>query len=185
MQHHHLKREPFLDICLAFIDIAQLPAGDMTEIGERGVNVSGGQKQRISLARAVYRDADVYILDDILSAVDVHVGQHLLDHCVCGALQVLCQLTVLSLSFALPLTFCCPCHSTVLPLSFHCLSLSYHCPFTVLSLLFLQSKTRLFATNQLHTLPMADHVVVLEAGRIIEQVKRDSLPTRAASPSKA
>ncbi|KAF9193533.1 hypothetical protein BGZ51_003088 [Haplosporangium sp. Z 767] len=58
-------------------DIEMLPAGDMTEIGERGINLSGGQKQRVSLARATYQDADIYLLDDPLSAVDAHVDQHL------------------------------------------------------------------------------------------------------------
>jgi len=53
-----------------------MPAGDMTEIGERGVNLSGGQKQRISIARALYSNCDVYILDDPLSAVDAHVGKY-------------------------------------------------------------------------------------------------------------
>ncbi|KAF9971168.1 Multidrug resistance-associated protein 1, partial [Modicella reniformis] len=58
-------------------DIAILPAGDMTEIGERGINLSGGQKQRVSLARAAYANADIYLLDDPLSAVDAHVDKHL------------------------------------------------------------------------------------------------------------
>ncbi|KAG0369091.1 hypothetical protein BGZ54_000347 [Gamsiella multidivaricata] len=58
-------------------DIDMLPAGDSTEIGERGINLSGGQKQRVSLARAAYQDADIYLLDDPLSAVDAHVDQHL------------------------------------------------------------------------------------------------------------
>ncbi|KAG0279334.1 hypothetical protein BGZ97_009593, partial [Linnemannia gamsii] len=53
-------------------DIEMLPAGDQTEIGERGINLSGGQKQRVSLARAAYQDADIYLLDDPLSAVDAH-----------------------------------------------------------------------------------------------------------------
>ncbi|KAF9150200.1 Canalicular multispecific organic anion transporter 2 [Linnemannia schmuckeri] len=61
-------------------DLAILPAGDMTEIGERGINLSGGQKQRVSLARAAYDDADIYLLDDPLSAVDAHVDRHLWDH---------------------------------------------------------------------------------------------------------
>ncbi|CAI7913508.1 unnamed protein product [Closterium sp. NIES-54] len=52
-----------------------LPGGDLTEIGERGVNVSGGQKQRISIARAVYSDADVFLFDDPLSALDAHVAK--------------------------------------------------------------------------------------------------------------
>lgn len=61
-------------------DLAILPAGDMTEIGERGINLSGGQKQRVSLARAAYDNADIYLLDDPLSAVDAHVDRHLWDH---------------------------------------------------------------------------------------------------------
>ena len=63
-----------------------LPGGVNTEIGEKGINLSGGQKQRISLARAVYADADFYIMDDPLSAVDVHVGRHIFDHCISGML---------------------------------------------------------------------------------------------------
>ncbi|CAO3570447.1 unnamed protein product [Mortierella alpina] len=58
-------------------DLEILSAGDLTEIGERGINLSGGQKQRVSLARAAYLDADIYLLDDPLSAVDAHVDQHL------------------------------------------------------------------------------------------------------------
>ncbi|KAF9946186.1 Multidrug resistance-associated protein 1, partial [Mortierella alpina] len=58
-------------------DLEMLPAGDQTEIGEKGINLSGGQKQRVSLARAAYQDADVYLLDDPLSAVDAHVDRHL------------------------------------------------------------------------------------------------------------
>ncbi|KAG0212130.1 Multidrug resistance-associated protein 1, partial [Mortierella sp. NVP41] len=63
-------------------DIAMLPAGDQTEIGERGINLSGGQKQRVSLARAAYQDADVYLFDDPLSAVDAHVDQHLWENLI-------------------------------------------------------------------------------------------------------
>lgn len=58
-------------------DLEILAAGDQTEIGERGINLSGGQKQRISLARAAYLDADIYLLDDPLSAIDAHMDQHL------------------------------------------------------------------------------------------------------------
>ena len=56
-----------------------MQSGDATEIGERGVNLSGGQRQRLALARALYRSADVYLLDDPLSAVDSHVGRQIMD----------------------------------------------------------------------------------------------------------
>ncbi|BFI05489.1 protein MpABCC2 [Marchantia polymorpha subsp. ruderalis] len=68
-------------------DLAQLPHGDATEIGEKGINLSGGQKQRIQLARAVYEDADLYFLDDPLSAVDAHTGAFLFRECILGALK--------------------------------------------------------------------------------------------------
>ncbi|KAK9321278.1 P-loop containing nucleoside triphosphate hydrolase protein [Lipomyces orientalis] len=73
--------------CALEHDISVLPAGDMTEIGERGINISGGQKSRISLARAAYFGSDIIILDDVLSAVDPHVGRHLVDNCICGLLD--------------------------------------------------------------------------------------------------
>ncbi|XP_070780875.1 multidrug resistance-associated protein 1-like [Enoplosus armatus] len=71
-----------LEACALLPDLDILPAGDSTEIGEKGLNLSGGQKQRISLARAVYRKSDVYLLDDPLSAVDAHVGQHIFDRVI-------------------------------------------------------------------------------------------------------
>lgn len=66
-----------LRACALDKDIESFPHGDLTEIGERGMNMSGGQKQRMQLARAVYRDADVYLLDDPLSAVDAHTAASL------------------------------------------------------------------------------------------------------------
>ncbi|KAG0093570.1 Multidrug resistance-associated protein 1 [Podila epicladia] len=69
--------ERVIDVCCLAQDIEILPARDQTEIGERGINLSGGQKQRVSLARAAYQNADIYLLDDPLSAVDAHVEQHL------------------------------------------------------------------------------------------------------------
>uniref|UniRef100_A0A672TVD4 ATP binding cassette subfamily C member 6 n=1 Tax=Strigops habroptila TaxID=2489341 RepID=A0A672TVD4_STRHB len=76
---HRQYYELVLESCALLPDLEQLPNGDQTEIGERGVNISGGQKQRVSLARAVYSNADLYLLDDPLSAVDVHVGKHLFE----------------------------------------------------------------------------------------------------------
>ena len=65
--------------CALAVDLKTLPDGDATEIGERGVNLSGGQRQRLGLARALYRTADTYLLDDPLSAVDAHVGAHIMN----------------------------------------------------------------------------------------------------------
>lgn len=65
--------------CALLEDFSVLPDGDETEVGERGISLSGGQKSRLTLARAVYARADVYLLDDCLSAVDQHVGRHLID----------------------------------------------------------------------------------------------------------
>lgn len=64
-----------------------LPNGDSTEIGERGITVSGGQKQRMNIARAIYFDADIVLMDDPLSAVDAHVGRHIMDNAICGLLK--------------------------------------------------------------------------------------------------
>ncbi|KAM9843269.1 multidrug resistance-associated protein 1 [Aulostomus maculatus] len=71
-----------VDACALQVDLEILPAGDATEIGEKGVNLSGGQKQRVSLARAVHCDRTVYLLDDPLSAVDAHVGKHIFDQVI-------------------------------------------------------------------------------------------------------
>ena len=68
-----------LSSCALEADLAQLAGGDQTEIGEKGINLSGGQKQRVNLARAVYANKDLYLLDDPLSAVDSHVGKHIFE----------------------------------------------------------------------------------------------------------
>uniref|UniRef100_A0A8C2GWP5 ATP-binding cassette sub-family C member 5 n=1 Tax=Cyprinus carpio TaxID=7962 RepID=A0A8C2GWP5_CYPCA len=82
-----LMGEPFdqtrvIHACSLKPDLAILPYGDQTEIGERGINLSGGQKQRVSLARAVYSNRDIFLLDDPLSAVDAHVGKHIFEECI-------------------------------------------------------------------------------------------------------
>uniref|UniRef100_A0A3B4B6A8 ATP-binding cassette, sub-family C (CFTR/MRP), member 2 n=1 Tax=Periophthalmus magnuspinnatus TaxID=409849 RepID=A0A3B4B6A8_9GOBI len=71
--------QQIIEACALGPDLELLAGGDLTEIGEKGINLSGGQKQRVSLARATYSEADIYLLDDPLSAVDAHVGQHLFD----------------------------------------------------------------------------------------------------------
>ncbi|OAP61199.1 hypothetical protein AYL99_03400 [Fonsecaea erecta] len=72
--------EQTVNACALVDDFRQLPDGDQTEVGERGISLSGGQKARLSLARAVYARADVYLMDDVLSAVDQHVGRHLINN---------------------------------------------------------------------------------------------------------
>ncbi|KAH3662159.1 hypothetical protein OGAPHI_005407 [Ogataea philodendri] len=86
------KYQQVVEACSLVTDFAVLPAGDKTEIGERGVNLSGGQKARINLARAVYhvygkQERNIILLDDILSAVDAKVGEHIMTQCVSGILQ--------------------------------------------------------------------------------------------------
>ena len=71
-----------IEACALTDDIQQFPNGDQTIVGERGVVLSGGQRARVSLARAVYVDADLYLLDDPLSAVDFKVGQHIMQKCI-------------------------------------------------------------------------------------------------------
>ncbi|WAR09783.1 MRP1-like protein [Mya arenaria] len=76
------RYDKVVESCSLKSDLDILPAGDDTEIGEKGINLSGGQKQRVSVARAVYFDNDIYILDDPLSAVDSHVGKHIFENVV-------------------------------------------------------------------------------------------------------
>ncbi|XP_039602405.1 multidrug resistance-associated protein 1-like [Polypterus senegalus] len=115
-----------MEACCLLPDLELLPHGDQTEIGERGVNLSGGQKQRVSLARAVYADADIYLLDDPLSAVDVHVGNQLLEK-VIGPAGLL------------------------------------------------KNKTRVLVTNSTVVLPLADQILVMDEGRIIEMGSYEKL----------
>jgi len=76
------KYERVVKACALDSDFNSLPAKDLTEIGEKGINLSGGQKHRVSLARAVYHGSDIYLLDDPLAAVDAHVGQHLFQRAI-------------------------------------------------------------------------------------------------------
>ncbi|XP_043692544.1 ABC transporter C family member 3-like isoform X4 [Telopea speciosissima] len=75
-----------LEACSLKKDLELFAFGDQTIIGERGINLSGGQKQRIQIARALYHDADIYLLDDPFSAVDAHTGTHLFKECLLGIL---------------------------------------------------------------------------------------------------
>lgn len=133
-----------LDACALRTDLNILPAGDLTEIGEKGINLSGGQKQRVSLARAVYADADVYVFDDPLSAVDAHVGKHIFDE-VLGPNGLL--------------------KNKVL----HYQSVCYCSNYLNYTKIFLYPiKTRIFATNNLTFLPDCHRIILMEKGLIRE-----------------
>jgi len=85
--YHESKYIRTIEACSLTQDIQQFPDGDQTFVGERGVILSGGQRARVSLARAVYSDADIFLFDDPLSAVDFKVGQHIFEKCIKGLLS--------------------------------------------------------------------------------------------------
>eukprot|EP00118_Oscarella_pearsei_P023582 m.283819 g.283819 ORF g.283819 m.283819 type:complete len:1577 (+) comp40673_c0_seq30:70-4800(+) len=87
MPYDDQKYSRVIEACALQEDLAILPAGDQTEVGENGVTLSGGQKARIGLARAAYQDKPIYLLDDPFAAVDANVGAHLFDKCVLGLLR--------------------------------------------------------------------------------------------------
>jgi len=86
-EYHDNKYQDAIKYSCLQSDLDILINGDQTEIGEKGVNLSGGQKARVSLARALYKDSDIYLLDDPLSAVDAHVGNFILKECFVGHLK--------------------------------------------------------------------------------------------------
>ena len=86
-EYDEARYERVVQACALVEDIANLEAGDQTQIGEKGISLSGGQKQRVGLARAVYHEADIYLLDDPLSAVDAHTGAHIFNQCIDGLLK--------------------------------------------------------------------------------------------------
>ncbi|KAL1953834.1 hypothetical protein VTO42DRAFT_2129 [Malbranchea cinnamomea] len=90
-----------VEACALLDDFKTLPDGDLTEVGERGISLSGGQKARLTLARAVYARADVYLLDDVLSAVDQHVGRHIINR-VLGRNGILCGKTRILATNSIP-----------------------------------------------------------------------------------
>ncbi|XP_046746876.1 ATP-binding cassette sub-family C member 4-like isoform X2 [Diprion similis] len=81
------RYEEVTRVCALVKDFEQLPQGDLSFVGERGASLSGGQRARVNLARAIYKDADIYLLDDPLSAVDTHVGRQLFEECIKGFLS--------------------------------------------------------------------------------------------------
>ena len=88
------KYSKVVDVCALVKDITAFPKGDLTMLGERGVVLSGGQRARVGLARAVYADADIYLLDDPLSAVDPEVGRQIFEKCICHYLSNRCRILV-------------------------------------------------------------------------------------------
>ncbi|GKB39350.1 multidrug resistance-associated protein 6 [Tanacetum coccineum] len=84
---NRIMYEKAIKACALDKDIEPFKHGDLTEIGQRGLNMSGGQKQRIQLARAVYNDVDIYLLDDPFSAVDAHTAATLFNDCVMTSLE--------------------------------------------------------------------------------------------------
>ena len=85
------KYREAIRVCCLEKDLEMMEYGDQTEIGERGINLSGGQKQRIQLARAVYQDCDIYLLDDVFSAVDAHTGSEIFK------VKILCTIVMIKL----------------------------------------------------------------------------------------
>ncbi|KAJ3208336.1 Multidrug resistance-associated protein 4 [Dinochytrium kinnereticum] len=83
-----------IEACALERDVKLFSEGVETVVGERGVTLSGGQKARVALARAVYAEAELYLLDDPLSAVDAKVGRHIFDKCINGLLRNKCRVLV-------------------------------------------------------------------------------------------
>ncbi|XP_036323349.1 probable multidrug resistance-associated protein lethal(2)03659 [Rhagoletis pomonella] len=80
--YNERRYKKVIKVCSLERDLELMPNGDLTIVGERGVSLSGGQKARVNLARAIYHKADIYLLDDPLSAVDTHVGKHIFERCI-------------------------------------------------------------------------------------------------------
>ncbi|KAH9501409.1 Multidrug resistance-associated protein 4 [Dermatophagoides farinae] len=86
-QYDAVKYTTIIDVCGMHHDLIQLPYSDQSLVGERGVSLSVGQKIRLTLARALYSEADIYLLDDPLSAVDVNVANHIFERCIMDYLK--------------------------------------------------------------------------------------------------
>ncbi|KAI9203690.1 P-loop containing nucleoside triphosphate hydrolase protein [Polychytrium aggregatum] len=103
--YDQLRYARVIEACALSKDLASFESGDLTEIGEKGINLSGGQKQRVSLARAAYSRAHYILLDDPLSAVDAPTAKHLFDKCITGLLKDRTRILVThATSLALPAT---------------------------------------------------------------------------------
>ena len=87
LDYNEIRYFQVVEVCALKQDLTLFPDGDQTLVGEKGISLSGGQKARINLARCLYVDADIYLLDDPLSAVDAHVGRHIYDKAINGFLH--------------------------------------------------------------------------------------------------
>lgn len=87
LEEERARYERCVQVCSLVRDLELFPAGDETEIGEKGVNLSGGQKQRVNICRAVYSNADIVMLDDPLSALDAHVARAIFNDCIVDYLR--------------------------------------------------------------------------------------------------
>lgn len=90
-EYDETRYNQVIDACALRSDLAMFPDGEQTEIGERGITISGGQKQRLNIARAIYSNSELVLLDDPLSAVDAHVGRQIMDKAICGLLRDRCR----------------------------------------------------------------------------------------------
>jgi len=123
-------------VCALERDLELFPHGDSTIVGERGVSLSGGQRARVNLARAIYKKADIYLLDDPLSAVDTHVGKHIFEKCIREYLKVI-----------------------------KCFFFCSNKQFDKLIFIF-KDKICILVTHQLQYLKDVEHIVLFDSGRI-------------------
>ncbi|MBA0812242.1 hypothetical protein Gohar_026226, partial [Gossypium harknessii] len=177
------KYDKAIKACALDKDINCFDHGDLTEIGQRGINMSGGQKQRIQLARAVYNDADVYLLDDPFSAVDAHTASVLFNvrkllHLVL-ALELSQSLLLLShcsvmlslfLQFNPPYNHHLYFHSLLPTTESVLVFLSIDCVMTAL-----EKKTVILVTHQVEFLSQVDRILVMEGGQITQSGSYEEL----------
>ncbi|CAL5032421.1 unnamed protein product [Urochloa decumbens] len=163
------KYERIIQACAMTKDLHLFANGDLTEIGERGINMSGGQKQRIQIARSIYEDADIYLFDDPFSAVDAHTGSQIFQ--VCSLVPKMQKTKYLVYVLRTPYIDC---------LRFFGQSRAY--PNEIKNSILkdcvmgiLEDKTVLYVTHQVEFLPAADLILVMRDGKIVQTGKFDEL----------
>ncbi|KAI3806837.1 hypothetical protein L1987_22752 [Smallanthus sonchifolius] len=172
------KYEKAIKACALDKDIEAFNHGDLTEIGQRGINLSGGQKQRIQLARAVYNDADIYLLDDPFSAVDAHTAASLFNvrfHLLKMAFLLIVKVSSLYFSFLVG-------DFSVIDI-FYC---SWICKIKTKGILdcvmtCLESKTVILVTHQVEFLSTVDNILVMQDGQVTQSGSYEDLLTMAGT----